>query len=159
MTDLTGSHFFDKQMRLEPIRVLLHLIFPLIVLSAVFIYFTHDLYALSPLVPFQEYRDEPLDWLDGKNNFSRVITGLPSTDLFAVNYFTDGQSLNATLWLTNPFRFNTSADRGQINYGMLIDADSDLETGLNGIDYQIEISGENGTWTKYLRQYLVIGRV
>ncbi|MGZ5501562.1 MAG: hypothetical protein ACXWEW_10485 [Nitrososphaeraceae archaeon] len=36
---------------------------------------------------------------------------------------------------------------------MVVDADLNTATGISGIDLQLEISGQNGTWTKTLRQY------
>ncbi|MGZ5548862.1 MAG: hypothetical protein ACXWFZ_13040 [Nitrososphaeraceae archaeon] len=36
---------------------------------------------------------------------------------------------------------------------MIVDADLNTATGISGIDLQLEISGQNGTWTKTLRQY------
>jgi len=65
--------------------------------------------------------------------------------------------LNATLWLAAPFNSNISHDRGQINYGIFIDADANNKTGVGGIDYQVEVSGKNRTWSKTFSQWSTFG--
>ena len=71
------------------------------------------------------------------------------TDISSVDYYSDGKTLNATLWTFFPFqnllKYNT------VDYGMLIDSDFDNKTGFGGIDYKLEISGNHTkTWTKKL---------
>jgi hypothetical protein len=46
---------------------------------------------------------------------------------------------------------------GQINYGMFVDADANNKTGVGGIDYQVELSGQNGTWSKTFSQWSTFG--
>ncbi|MGN6346533.1 MAG: hypothetical protein ACTHME_02405 [Candidatus Nitrosocosmicus sp.] len=55
-----------------------------------------------------------------------------------IDYFSNGNTLNATLWLDNEFQSNQSSDK-DFHYGMLIDADSNPMTGLDGADYQVDI--------------------
>jgi hypothetical protein len=64
----------------------------------------------------------------------RSNNGDPSTGIQGVTYFSDGKILYATLWLFQPFNSTLSKDRGQINYGMFIDADANNKTGVGGID-------------------------
>jgi len=104
----------------------------------------------------QEIRDDPLDWINVEKNSSTLL-GDVSTDIVYVNYFSDGRVLNTTMWLLFPFNESLSTDRGQINYGMLIDADFNPSTGVDGVDYQVEISGENGTWTRKFLQWSTHG--
>jgi hypothetical protein len=51
--------------------------------------------------------------------------------------------LNATLWLRGNI-VNGSENVPQVSYGMFIDGDSKRETGWQGVDYQTEISWQNG---------------
>ena len=43
-------------------------------------------------------------------------------------------------------RLSSVDNEEQISYGTFIDGDSRMETGWQGVDYQIEISRQNGTW-------------
>jgi hypothetical protein len=52
--------------------------------------------------------------------------------------------LNSTLWLRSldALTINNGMPTSQsIYYGMLIDADSNNNTGFQGIDYQVEVNG------------------
>ena len=63
--------------------------------------------------------------------------------------FSDGETLKATLWLNvginNYTDYSHNYLLNKINYGMLIDADSNTETGYRGADndFYIELSGGN----------------
>ena len=100
--------------------------------------------ALSPSFPLQRADVEPSSWIDMLNK-AKDYRGLPNTNMLEVTYFSDGHTLNSTIWLAGYFISNTSklfnGSIGEINYGMLIDADSKEETGRDGIDYQVEIGG------------------
>jgi hypothetical protein len=111
----------------------------------------------SPNFGNQEVRDEPFDWVDMLHNRVSTISGHPSLDILAVNYFSNGYLLNSTLWLSGNFSSDLSIGEDIINYGMLIDADSDKETGIDGVDYQIEISGQDGKWNRKFWQYSSLG--
>ena len=81
-----------------------------------------------------------------------------SSDISSIDYYSDGKSLNATLWTFFPFQnFPLRYDR--VDYGMLIDSDFDKKTGFGGIDYEFEIGWDNHTktWTKKLEQWSVNG--
>jgi len=63
-----------------------------------------------------------------------------SSDIQRVTYFSDGKTLNATLWLGGsikqiPSRYGAST----VVYGMLIDSDNNPATGKYGVDYQKEL--------------------
>jgi hypothetical protein len=69
-----------------------------------------------------------------------------SSDIQRVTYFSDGKTLNATLWLGGsikqiPSRYGAST----VVYGMLIDSDNNPATGKYGVDYQKEIQWTTNT--------------
>jgi hypothetical protein len=115
-------------------------------------------FALSPSFGHQEIRDKGYDWVDMKKK-TVVNSGEPSTDIIAINYFSDGKILNATVWLLFPFKERPSNETGIINYGMLVDSDFNKETGFDGIDYKIEISWDNhtNTWNRVFQQWSPYG--
>jgi hypothetical protein len=104
----------------------------------------------SPSFSFQEIIDKRNDWVDMRTK-QYANNSDPSTDILAVNYFSDGKTLNATLWLFFPFKDKPS-QYDTMKYGMLIDADFNKKSGYEGIDYQFEIRWNNQTqtWTKIL---------
>ena len=91
---------------------------------------------------FQTYGNSDLNL---KNNY---------TDILAVNYFSDGDALKATLWLNadinNYINFSIKNPLNKINYGMLIDADSNTETGYRGADYDFYVELSGGNLSAYL---------
>jgi hypothetical protein len=111
-----------------------------------------DAFATAPSFGYQQIVNDPYNWIDIHKHV-RSINGDPSTGIQGVTYLSNGKLLNATLWLLVPFNGDLSKDRGQINYGMFIDADANNKTGVGGIDYQIEISGQNGKWSKTFTEW------
>jgi hypothetical protein len=107
----------------------------------------------SPSFSFQEIIDNRSDWVNMTTK-QYANNSAPSTDILAVNYFSDGKTLNATLWLFFPFKDKPS-QYDTMKYGMLIDADFNKKSGYEGIDYQFEISWNNQTqtWTKILESW------
>lgn len=74
-------------------------------------------------------------------------------DIRLVNYISNGKTFNATLWLQNsPFTCEDPSKSVCLNnvvrlqYGMLIDTDSNLGTGWEGADYEISMA-----WSKYIK--------
>ena len=104
----------------------------------------------SPAFTDQQISDEQQDWIKMTENQS-YHEGNRATDILAVNYFSNGYFLNATLWLYFPFKEHP-ADYNQVNYGMLIDSDFNNKTGYRGLDYTFEIGWRNDTssWTQSL---------
>lgn len=111
----------------------------------------------SPSFGMQEIEVVPHNWID-------IWRGLYSskgsnyTDLRTVNYNSNGKHLNATLWL-DAFNPSPPTDR-EINYGMYIDADFNNKTGIEGIDYKVEV-GWNGTaktWTRVFEEWSTNGK-
>jgi hypothetical protein len=74
----------------------------------------------SPSFPNHEIIDAKLDWIDMKTrNYTKG--GDRSTDIESVDYFSDGKSLNATLWLYFPFKVQPRSSDENVNYGMYVD--------------------------------------
>jgi len=89
-----------------------------------------------------------------KPDYNRPLAS--SSNIQRVTYFSDGRTLNATLWLgggveQNPSLYGVSA----AIYGELIDADNNPSTGKYGVDYQQEIQWTNKTnsWNKLFVEY------
>ena len=73
-----------------------------------------------------------------------------SVDIQRISYSSDGNFLNATLWIggnvvkENPLSYGAN----MAAYGMVIDADNNEKTGKAGFDYQVEIQWSNSTWRR-----------
>jgi hypothetical protein len=79
-----------------------------------------------------------------------------SSDIEKVTYFSDGKSLNATLWLRDNVTKNPSTEGANtVVYGVLIDVDNNPTTGKFGVDYQKEIQWTNETqqWNSFIAEY------
>jgi hypothetical protein len=115
---------------------------------------------LSPSFPIQESIDPKLDWI---NMRTREFTndGDRSTDIESIDYYSDGKTLNATLWLYFPFKPTPSPSYENVNYGMFINSDFNEDTGFGGIDYKVEISwnNQNKNWTKLVEKWSHFGEV
>jgi hypothetical protein len=107
--------------------------------------------------PQQEIIDETRQWIDLSNK-QLTSVGDRYTDIVAVNYFSNKNFLNATLWLLAPF--NERPSRENVNYGMYIDADFNGRTGYGGVEYQIEIQWNNETkqWNKVIESWSPYGQ-
>ena len=110
-------------------------------------------YAIEAPVTRQSIRDAPFDWINIDKQ-TGTTEGDPSTDIVEVTYFTNGKTLNSTIWVLFPFR-ELPVGYSIFNYGMLIDSDFDEDTGAGGIDYQLEIrwNNETNTWTRVLTEW------
>jgi hypothetical protein len=123
----------------------------------------HGVLAASPVFTRQEITDDfhdsiQLNRMRGNQTNSDYNSTLDkSTDIQKITYFSNGTILNATLWLGGGFdkRPSTNGSNPVVVYGMLIDADSNQETGKEGVDYQVEIqwSNETQTWNKIIIEY------
>lgn len=79
-----------------------------------------------------------------------------SSSIQRVTYFSDGKTLNATLWVGGGINKNPSRDGASIvAYGILIDSDNNPATGLYGADYLKEIYWTNKpkTWNLLTAEY------
>ena len=79
-----------------------------------------------------------------------------SSDIQKVTYFSDGRTLNVTLWLGDTMPENpTREGANNLVYGILIDVDNNPTTGKFGVDYQKEIQWSNTTqqWNNFIAEY------
>ena len=120
-------------------------------------------FAVSPSFGHKEFKDQPSDLVDQKkiqglsNSCDSQRNWNQSIDIFAADYFSDSKILNVTLWLGSIIK-NASFEYQDIpSYGIFIDADSNDETGWQGIDYQMEVVRNNGTWNNTLYQFPLYG--
>ena len=86
------------------------------------------------------------------------MQGEPATDIVGVRYFSDGQTLNSTIWLMAPF-IRQPIQYDALNCGVMVDSDYDKTTGVGGVDYQHEISWKNKTktWDKAIPEWSTSG--
>ena len=117
----------------------------------------NEVYALSPAILEQEITDNRTDWINmSKNDITKK--GERNTDIIAVDYFSDGKTLNATLWLLFPFK--EIPKQKEVDYGIFIDSDFNSKTGFGGIDYKVEIQWDNETktWNKVIKTWSRYGQ-
>ena len=105
---------------------------------------------------------------DIDNNLTNLVNGDQNLDTkydfinlaSASYYLIDGNSFNATLWIKS-FNALTSINtlNGSIIYGILIDSDPYTNTGINGVDYdlQLELNSSKKSATKELKEISVDG--
>ncbi len=90
--------------------------FVIILISLIFVCFEPDdiVSAMnSPQFERQEIRDDNSDWVNmvtGENLGNNGSKGPAYTDIDSINYFSDGQTLNATFWLSSISDLNTGND-------------------------------------------------
>lgn len=143
-----------KSILLAPVAVFLLIILSLSLLSTD--YFCNISMAQSPSFELQELINENRNWVQTYGNND---THLKSnyTDILAVNYISDGQTLNTTMWLSSGFNltaFNSTDNQlsRKLVYGMLIDSDTNTKTGYNGADYDLYVESVGGKLSGYLYQ-------
>jgi hypothetical protein len=78
--------------------------------------------------------------------------GSPYTNITSITYSSNGKFLNATLWLSSLKGLTLLHGKPSarlIDYGVMIDSDLNPTTGLEGIDYILDIQWNNTsqTWT------------
>jgi hypothetical protein len=120
--------------------------------------------ALSPSFDLQELINQNRHWVQTYGNSDEHLKSNYS-DILAVNYISDGQTLNTTIWLSSGFANSSftanSTDANQssrkLSYGMLIDADSNTKTGYNGADYDFYVESASGKLSGYLYQLSTTG--
>ena len=105
----------------------------------------NDLKQFAGMENSNSSREKTNDYNNNNNN-KNSLSG--SVDIQRISYSSDGNFLNATLWLggngvkENPLSYGAK----MVAYGMVIDADNNEKTGKSGFDYQVEIQWNNGTW-------------
>ena len=115
----------------------------------------HKAMALSPSFELQEMINENHHWVQTYGNSDTHLKS-SYTDIRAIDYISDGKTLNATFWLASGFENSSTALYNQpfrkISYGMLIDANSNPKTGYNGADYDFYVESVAGKLSEYLYQ-------
>jgi hypothetical protein len=112
----------------------------------------------SPYFSNRQIIDETIvqepPWVD-LDSRNATDNGDRSTDIEAVDYFSDGETLNATLWTFHPPSVQQPPENEEVDYGMFIDADFDNKTGWGGIDYKVELGWDNQSrmWNKVLEKW------
>ena len=132
-------------------------IIPLVILAILNSIPFHKALGVSPSFELQELVNENHNWVQTYGNTESHLRS-NYTDIKAVDYISDGKTLNATFWLAAGLRNSSVAiqsfnqpDR-KISYGMLIDADSNTKTGYNGADYDLYLEFVGGKVSGYLYQ-------
>jgi hypothetical protein len=123
-----------------PLSLFLSITFISIILSGLL---SNGISALSPSIIRQQIKDESLDI------FSPIAKVVPYGDIRIVNYISDGNRLNATLWLhSSPIKKESPPfDVIELKYGMLIDSDFNQGTGWDGADYEVSVK-----WSKKINK-------
>ena len=118
--------------------------------------------ASSPSFSNRQILDETIlqepPWID-LDSRNATYGGDRSTDIEAVDYFSNGETLNATLWTFLAPSIQQPPINEEVVYGMFIDADFDNKTGWGGIDYKVELSWDNKSkiWNQVLEKWSYYG--
>lgn len=113
-----------------------------------------NIYASSPVYSRQEIQDKANDTIVLMAIYDNQTQVKPkgkilSDNITSVTYSSDGKVLNSTIWLKDDFK---RIPYGHIpSYFLVIDIDSNKNTGVAGIDYSIELSWDSET-KKWVRQ-------
>jgi hypothetical protein len=137
------------------------IIFMLLLLLLLLISFSlfHKAFAASPvfdqvLISDKEITNQRNDWVQTYGNDSTHLRS-DYTNLLAVDYHSDGKTLDATFWLASNLENASiySQPLKKIRYGMLIAIVSlPQNSGYNGANYNFYIEEVNGKWSEYLYQ-------
>jgi hypothetical protein len=116
-------------------------------------------FAASPAFDQNFITDEQIsnqrnDWVQTYGNDSTHLRS-DYTNLMAVDYFSNGTTLDTTFWLASNFENASTYSQPlkRIRYGMLIAIASLPPTsGYNGANYNFYIEAVDGKWSEYLYQ-------
>ena len=144
-------------MALTSIDIVFILLFLLVLLISSSLF--HNGFAASPafdqiFITDEQMGNKKTDWVQTYGNDSTHLKS-DYTNILAVDYVSDGKTLNATLWLkSNSENASTySQPFKKIRYGMLIAIVSlPPNSGYNGANYNFYIEAVNGKWSEYLYQ-------
>jgi hypothetical protein len=144
-------HFFVLSYRPGPKKDVSNSLIIVISISSIFILLFlssfHKTMAISPSFDLQELINKNHHWAQIYGNSDAHLKS-NYTDILAVNYISNGKSLNATFWLASGFKISSLSTYNQpgrkIVYGMLIDVDSNTKTGYNGADYDYYVESAAG---------------
>lgn len=110
--------------------------------------------AISPYFTRQQITDKYGDLIDTTtmqvlNSTKQKNPLMDLTDILSVNYLSDGKNLSSVIWLASPFTKGTPITADILSYGVLIDADFNNQTGIEGADYSISINWNDTSHTWY----------
>jgi hypothetical protein len=145
--DLESKNYFSSVFASFGVIILLLLLFTY---SSPF----HKTFAASPAFEFQEIRNQKNHWIQTYGNDNTHLKS-DYTNILAVDYLSDGKTLDATFWLASNLGNTSTYNQPfkKISYGMLIDlASTNFATGYNGANYDFYIEAVNGKWSEYLYQ-------
>ncbi len=137
-----------------------YVVLPLIVLITTMLLSklpSREAFATSPSFARQVITDASRDWdaspLDNASNCKGIRHDIPFPDLESVSYFSNGKSLNATLWLSAPFEEKPSPFWRSPSYSMFIHINSFYETNIP--DYEVTIKWDpiSSTWNRQLLEW------
>ena len=119
----------------------------------------HKAFAASPefdqvLISDKEISNQRNDWVQTYGNDSTHLRS-DYTNLLAVDYHSDGKTLDTTFWLASNLENASiySQPLKKIRYGMLIAIVSlPQNSGYNGVNYNYYIEAVDGKWSEYLYQ-------
>jgi hypothetical protein len=140
-------------------------LFDIIILLLLLLFTSSKTFAASPTFDLQEIRNQRNHWIQTYGNDSTHLKS-DYTNILAVDYLSDGKTLDATFWLASNLENASTYNQPlkKISYGMLIAiATTNFATGYNGADYDFYIEAVNGKWSEYLYQlsstgaYVLVG--
>jgi hypothetical protein len=142
---------------LTSIHIIFILLFLLILLISFFLF--NKALAASPVFDQNFITDEKIsnqrnDWVQTFGNDSSHLRS-EYTNLLAVDYLSDGKTLDTTFWLASNLENASTYSQPlkRVRYGMLIAIASLPPTsGYNGADYNFYIEAVDGKWSEYLYQ-------
>jgi hypothetical protein len=142
---------------LTSIHIIFILLFVLILLISFFLF--NKALAASPAFDQNFITDEKIsnqrdDWIQTYGNDSSHLRS-DYTNLLAVDYLSDGKTLDTTFWLASNLENASTYSQPlkRIRYGMLIAIASLPPTsGYNGANYNFYIEAVDGKWSEYLYQ-------
>jgi hypothetical protein len=142
---------------LTSIHIIFILLFLLILLISCFLF--NKALAASPAFDQNFITDEKIsnqrdDWIQTYGNDSSHLRS-DYTNLLAVDYLSDGKTLDTTFWLASNLENASTYSQPlkRIRYGMLIAIASLPPTsGYNGANYNFYIEAVDGKWSEYLYQ-------
>ena len=119
----------------------------------------HKAFAASPafdqvLIPDKEASSQGDDWVQTYGNDSTNLRS-DHANLLAVDYNSDGKTLNVTFWLASNLENASiySQPLKKIRYGVLIAIVSmPQNSGYNGANYNFYVEAVDGKWSEYLYQ-------
>ena len=119
----------------------------------------HEAFAAPPafdqvLIYDKKIGNQSNDWVQTYGNNSANLKSDPA-DLLAVDYFSDGKTLDTTFWVKsnsdNASVYNQPFKK--IRYGVLIAIVSlPQNSGYNGANFNYYVEAANGKWSEYLYQ-------